>query len=253
MRYFVPLIFLAMGKDEVFKGEIEKASDFKFGANVANVFDDMVSRSVPFYGEMQRMIAELSADHAKEGSDVYDLGCSTGTTLIGMDTMVNPKIRFVGIDDSQEMLDKCKSKLIEIGFSRDYELRCSDLSQGIKIQNASVVVLCLTLQFVRPIYREQLIKNIYDGLNPGGALILIEKILAEESRFNRDFINYYYNYKRRNHYSELEISQKREALENVLIPYKLSEDISLLRDRGFAHCEVFFKWYNFAGLIAVKK
>ena len=242
-----------MGKDEVFRDEIEKASDFKFGANVANVFDDMVNRSVPFYGEMQRMIAELSADHAKEGSDVYDLGCSTGTTLIGMDTMVNQNIRFIGVDDSQEMLDKCKSKLIEIGFNRDYELRCSDLSQGVRIQNASVVVLCLTLQFVRPIYRELLVKNIYDGLNPGGALILVEKILAEESRFNRDFINYYYNYKRRNSYSELEISQKREALENVLIPYKLSEDITLLRDRGFAHCEVFFKWYNFAGIIAVKK
>ena len=242
-----------MGKDEVFKGEIEKASDFKFGANVANVFDDMVNRSVPFYGEMQRMIAELSADHAKQGTDVYDLGCSTGTTLIGMDTMVNQNIRFIGVDDSQEMLDKCKSKLIEMGFSRDYELRCADLSQGVKVENASVVVLCLTLQFVRPIYRELLVKNIYDGLLPGGALILVEKILAEESRFNRDFINYYYNYKRRNNYSELEISQKREALENVLIPYKLSEDISLLRDRGFAHCEVFFKWYNFAGIIAVKK
>jgi tRNA (cmo5U34)-methyltransferase len=242
-----------MGKDEVFKDEIEQASDFKFGANVANVFDDMVNRSVPYYGEMQRMMAELAADHAQEGSDVYDLGCSTGTTMIGMDTMVNPNIRFIGIDDSEEMLAKCKSKLIEIGFSRNYELRWADLNQGVKIQNASVVVLCLTLQFVRPIYREQLIKNIYDGLNPGGALILIEKILAEESRFNRDFINYYYNYKRRNNYSELEISQKREALENVLIPYKLSEDITLLRDRGFAHCEVFFKWYNFAGILAVKK
>ena len=122
-----------------------------------------------------------------------------------------------------------------------------------KIENASVVVLCLTLQFVRPIYREQLVQNIYDGLNPGGVLILVEKILAEESTFNRDFIKYYYNYKRRNNYSELEISQKREALENVLIPYKLSEDVALLRDRGFAHCEVFFKWYNFAGIIAVKK
>lgn len=242
-----------MGKDEVFKDEIEKASDFKFGANVANVFDDMVSRSVPFYGEMQRMMAELAADHAQKGSDVYDLGCSTGTTMIGMDTMVDPDIRFVGIDDSQEMLNKCKSNLMEIGFSRNYDLRSADLNQGVKIDNASVVVLCLTLQFVRPIYREQLIKNIYDGLNPGGALILIEKILAEESRFNRDFINYYYNYKRRNHYSDLEISQKREALENVLIPYKLSEDITLLRDKGFAHCEVFFKWYNFAGVIAVKK
>ncbi len=84
------------------------------------------------------------------------------------------------------------------------------------------MVLCLTLQFVRPIYRERLLADIYKGLNPGGVLILVEKILAEESNFNRDFINYYYNYKRRNHYSEMEISQKREALENVLVPYKLS-------------------------------
>lgn len=142
---------------------------------------------------------------------------------------------------------------MEIGFRRNYELRCADLNQQVKISNASVVVLCLTLQFVRPIYREQLLKSIYEGLNGGGALILVEKILAEDSRFNRDFINYYYDYKRRNHYSELEISQKREALENVLIPYKLSEDISILRDTGFSTCEVFFKWYNFAGLVALKK
>ncbi|MEO7924740.1 MAG: carboxy-S-adenosyl-L-methionine synthase CmoA [Chitinophagaceae bacterium] len=242
-----------MDKDEVFREEIEKASDFKFGENVANVFDDMVNRSVPFYGEIQRMMAELTADHAQEGSDVYDLGCSTGTTLIGMDTMVNQEIRFIGVDDSQEMLDKCKSKLMELGFSRDYELRCADLGQGIKVSNASVVVLCLTLQFVRPIYREQVLKNVFDGLNSGGVLILVEKILAEESNFNRDFIDYYYNYKRRNQYSEMEISQKREALENVLVPYKLSENITLLRDKGFSHCEVFFKWYNFAGIIAVKK
>jgi len=242
-----------MAKDEVFRDEIEKVSDFKFGANVAKVFDDMVNRSVPFYGEIQRMMAELAADHAREETFVYDLGCSTGTTMIGMDTLVDQDIKFIGIDDSQEMLDKCKSKLMEIGFSRPYELRCADLGQGIKIENASVVVLCLTLQFVRPIYRERLLKDIYNGLNPGGVLILVEKILAEENNFNRDFINYYYNYKRRNNYSELEISQKREALENVLVPYKLSENITLLRDQGFAHCEVFFKWYNFAGLVAVKK
>lgn len=242
-----------MGKDEVFREEIEQASDFKFGENVAKVFDDMVNRSVPFYGEIQRMISEQAADHAKKGTDVYDLGCSTGTTMIGMNTMVDNDIRFIGIDDSQEMLDKCKSKLLEQGFSRPYELRCADLGQGASITNSSVVVLCLTLQFVRPIYREQVLKNIYDGLNPGGVLILVEKILAEESQFNRDFIDYYYDYKRRNSYSEMEISQKREALENVLVPYKLSENITLLRDRGFAHCEVFFKWYNFAGLIALKK
>jgi len=241
-----------MGKDEVFKGEIEKVSDFKFGANVANVFDDMVNRSVPYYGEMQRMMAELAADHAVEGTDVYDLGCSTGTTMIGMNTMVNPSIRFVGIDESEEMLLKCKAKLTEAGFTRPFDLRTADLNQGVVVDNASVVVLCLTLQFVRPVYRERLIRDIYKGLRPGGALILIEKILAEDSRFNRDFIHYYYNYKRRNQYSELEISQKREALENVLVPYKLSENITLLRDQGFSHCEVFLKWYNFVGLIAVK-
>ena len=198
-------------------------------------------------------MAEIAANHAQIGTDVYDLGCSTGTTMIGMNTMVDQQIRFVGVDDSQEMLDKCKSKLMELGFSRDYELRCTDLNQGVTISNASVVVLCLTLQFVRPIYRESLVKNIFDGMNKGGVLILVEKILAEDSMFNRDFIDYYYNYKRRNNYSEMEISQKREALENVLVPYKLSENISMLRDQGFGHCEVFFKWYNFAGLIAVKK
>lgn len=242
-----------MGKDEVFREEIEQASDFKFGENVAQVFDDMVNRSVPFYGEIQRMMAELAADHAREGTDVYDLGCSTGATMIGMNTLVDKDIRFIGIDDSQEMLDKCKSKLMQLGFSRPYELRCADLGRDVSITNASVVVLCLTLQFVRPIYRDQVLKNIYAGLNPGGVLILVEKILAEESQFNRDFIDYYYDYKRRNNYSEMEISQKREALENVLVPYKLSENITLLRDRGFAHCEVFFKWYNFAGIIALKK
>lgn len=242
-----------MAKDEVFQDEIKKASDFKFGEKVAKVFDDMVNRSVPYYEEIQRMVAEIAADHAKEETEIYDLGCSTGTTMINMDTTVNKDIRFIGIDDSQEMLDKCKSKLIELGFSRNYELQCADIGKGAKIENASVVVLCLTLQFVRPIYREQLIKNIYDGLVQGGVLILVEKILAEESDFNRDFIKYYYNYKRRNHYSEMEISQKREALENVLVPYKLGENISLLRDKGFSHCEVFFKWYNFTGLIALKK
>src|SRR5690606_6407562 len=139
---------------------IEKVSDFKFGANVASVFDDMVNRSVPYYGEMQRMMAELAADHAVEGSDVYDLGCSTGTTMIGMNTLVNPSIRFVGIDDSQEMLSKCDAKLKEQGFTRPYDLRCADLNQGVAIENASVVVLCLTLQFVRPIYREKLVRDI---------------------------------------------------------------------------------------------
>lgn len=240
-------------KDHVFKEEIKIATDFKFGSTVANVFDDMVSRSVPFYGEMQRMMSELAADYAKPGTDVYDLGCATGTTLIGMNTAVAQDIRFIGIDDSPEMLEKCGVKLQEAGFTRPFDLRLADLNSDVEISNASVVALCLTLQFVRPIFREKLLKKIYDGLESGGVLILVEKILAEDSVFNREFIKHYYNYKRRNNYSDMEISQKREALENILIPYKLSENITLLRDIGFEHCEVFFKWYNFSGLIARKK
>lgn len=239
--------------DQVFKDEITKVSDFKFGTTVVNVFDDMVSRSVPYYNEMQRMLAEIAADHVKEGTFVYDLGCSTGTTLIGLDQLIPSDIRFIGIDESQEMLDKCDLKLKESGFVRPYDLVAGDLHQQLPIHNGSVVILCLTLQFVRPLYRERLLKNIYDGLNPGGVLLLVEKVLAESSIFNRDFIKYYYNYKRRNHYSELEISQKREALENVLIPYKLSENMLLLKEAGFADCEIFFKWYNFSGMIAHKK
>lgn len=239
--------------DQVFRDEITKVSDFKFGTTVVNVFDDMVSRSVPYYNEMQRMLAEIAADHVKEGTFVYDLGCSTGTTLIGLDELIPSDIRFIGIDESQEMLDKCDVKLKEAGFVRPYDLVAGDLHQHLPISNGSVVILCLTLQFVRPLYRERLLRNIYEGLNPGGVLLLVEKVLAESSVFNRDFIKYYYNYKRRNHYSELEISQKREALENVLIPYKLSENMLLLKEAGFADCEIFFKWYNFSGMIAYKK
>lgn len=238
--------------DNVFKEEIKKPSDFKFGATVANAFDDMVERSVPFYNEIQRMIIELAAEHAMPNTNVVDLGCSTGTTMIGLNPYVAENIKFVGVDDSTEMLKKCDVKLQQANFTRDYELVNADLHNEIKIENASVVILCLTLQFMRPIFREKLLKRIYDGLVPGGVLIISEKILAEDSLFNRNFIKYYYDYKRRNNYSEMEISQKREALENVLIPYKLSENFKMLAEAGFQHTETFFKWYNFSGFIAVK-
>jgi tRNA (cmo5U34)-methyltransferase len=242
----------SMHKDEVFKEAYQKASDFTFSSKVAGVFDDMVNRSVPFYEEMQRMIGELAADHCQENTCIYDLGCSTGTTLIHMDQTVPEDIAFVGVDDAESMLNKCRQKLEALGIGRPYDLTIQDLNQQVVINNASVVVLCLTLQFVRPINRERLLKEVYEGLVSGGVVIIFEKILAEESDFNRDFIKYYYDMKRRHHYSELEISQKREALENVLIPYKLSENIALLKRAGFDQTEVFFKWYNFSGIIAKK-
>ncbi len=115
-----------------------------------------------------------------------------------------------------------------------------------------MVLMVLTLQFVRPLYRDTLIKAILQGLNENGCFILVEKVLGEDSVFNRPFIKYYYDFKKRNGYSELEIAQKREALENVLVPYRLLENREMLLRNGFRHCDVFFKWYNFCGMIAFK-
>ena len=239
-------------RDRVFAEEKPAIADFKFNSEVANVFDDMVSRSVPFYAEIQRMSAELAGDYMVSGTNVYDLGCSTGTSMLLYGAHAPEGTRFIGIDDSQDMLDKCRQKMTAAGFKHELELRVADLNQGAEIENASLVSLVLTLQFIRPLHREKLVRDIVAGLNENGCLILVEKVLGEDSLFNRQFIKYYYDYKARVGYSELEIRQKREALENVLIPYKLLENRELLLRSGFRYVDTFFKWYNFCGMVAVK-
>jgi len=241
-----------ISKDEVYRETRGAIGDFTFDRSVATVFDDMVSRSVPFYGEMQRMIVELARDFVSPESAVYDLGCSTGTTFINLHPHLDPSVRFVGVDNSEEMLAKCRVKLGEEGIDRALDLRCGDLNEGVEIEDASLVTLVLTLQFIRPLRRDRLIGDIYRGLRSQGCLLLVEKVLGEESLFNRLFIKYYYDLKRRNGYSDTEIAQKREALENVLIPYKLLENRELLLRTGFQAVDVFFKWYNFCGIVAVK-
>ena len=242
------------GADKVFAVPKDRVDDFSFNAEVAAVFDDMLDRSVPFYQEIQRMTAELAVDFAQKGTNLYDLGCSTCNPFIQIDRIM-PKdsgVRFVGVDDSPEMLQKARAKLAAVGFSRPFDLQTADLNMGVEIANASVVLMVLTLQFIRPLYRERLVKSIYNGLADNGCVILVEKVLGENSTFNRLFIQHYYEMKRRNGYSELEISQKREALENVLVPYRLEENKELLRAAGFRHVDVFFKWYNFCGILALK-
>lgn len=249
----VTLKFRHMKQDEIFKTSNLKSTDFKFDNRVVNVFDDMVVRSVPFYMEMQRMMAEIVKDYAQLETTVYDLGCSTGTTFLTLDPYLDPSISFTGIDNSEEMLKVCRQNLEDKSVSRNITLIIADLNEKISLENASVAILSLTLQFIRPLYRFKLLQSIHKQINKGGIVILFEKILAEDSIFNRKFIDYYYNLKRRNSYDEMEISGKREALENVLIPYKVSENIQMLKETGFQSPEIFFKWYNFTGIVAVKQ
>jgi tRNA (cmo5U34)-methyltransferase len=239
-------------RDRVFADQAEAIADFKFSKEVATVFDDMLSRSVPFYVETQRMIGEMAGDFVKSGTNVYDFGCSTGTTMLALHDRVPKDVKFIGVDNSADMLVRCREKLAAGGFDRPFELRAADLNAGATVENASLVLMILTLQFIRPLQRERLMADIYRGLNDQGCLIVVEKVLGEDSLFNRLFIRYYYDMKRRNGYSEMEIAQKREALENVLIPYTLLENRELLLRTGYRSVDVFFKWYNFCGIVALK-
>jgi tRNA (cmo5U34)-methyltransferase len=238
--------------DHIFALPRARGEDFTFGAATAAVFDDMVSRSVPFYDEIQRMVCELAGDFAVPDTRLCDLGCSTGTTLLALDATLDRGVSFVGIDNSEEMLAKAHRKLAPRESRRQVSLINADLHTARTVDNTSVAIMLLTLQFVRPLYRERLVRRVFEGLNGDGCLILVEKVTGSHTLLNRLFIQHYYDYKRRNGYSDLEISQKREALENVLIPYHFEENRDLLLEVGFRHVEEFFRCYNFCGLIAVK-
>jgi tRNA (cmo5U34)-methyltransferase len=145
----------AVPTDRIFAAPLPRSEDFAFDARTAGVFDDMLSRSVPFYAEIQRVTGELAADFAVPGTNLYDLGCSTGTTLAALELLIDPSVRFVGVDSSAEMLDKARQKL-DLRFTpRRRDLVRADLHDFDGVENASVVILTLTLQFVRPLHRER--------------------------------------------------------------------------------------------------
>ena len=232
----------------------KKVGDFVFDEKVTSVFDEMLERSVPFYEEVQRMIVELAKSFAAANTSVYDLGCSTGTTMCNIvRALRNNKVKMVGVDSSPHMLAAAKQRMREQKLWKNVSLREADLNCPFRMEKASVVLLVLTLQFVRPLQRDALIQNIYQSLQKGGALIIVDKILGKDSLTNRLFIDLYHAFKERRGYSKLEIARKREALENVLIPYRLDENLMLLRRSGFETVDTFFTWYNFAGIIGVKK
>jgi tRNA (cmo5U34)-methyltransferase len=230
----------------------DPVNDFDFGEETAAVFDDMLLRSIPQYEELQRMIGDLAASFAEPDTRVYDLGCSTGNTLATLSEAIPAPVSLIGVDYSAPMLERARKRLGRLVDDGRLELHKADLNQGIDLTNASVVVLNLTLQFVRPLRRDQLIRSICRGVNANGCIILVEKVLGNDSLFNRTYIKLYYEMKRRNGYTETEIAQKREALENILVPYRVDENFELLRRNGFDQVDMFFKWYNFCGIIGVK-
>ena len=242
-------------KDKIFSDGKPRGSDFQFDSAVAQVFDDMLVRSVPFYLEQQSMIADIAEKFWVSGTNVYDLGCSTGTTLINLCRRISGASCFVGYDNSFPMLQKARRRIKKAGLETKIELRSGDLNGKlavIELENAGVVTMCWTLQFIRPLQRDKLVRWIHRGLVDNGVLIVSEKVLTQSSSMNRFFIDFYYNFKRKNGYSEMEISKKREALENVLIPYQIDENIELFRRNGFKIVDTFFQWYNFVGFLCVK-
>lgn len=238
--------------DNIFKRK-RAIEPFSFNDEVADVFDDMVERSVPFYNEIHRIILDVLGKSFMPGDRIYDLGCSTGTTIKILHDFIKNKFpekyfEIVGVDNSPAMLKNCEKKLSNIS---NYSLKCNDLEK-IELAPNGLTIMNYTLQFINPIKRPLLLNKIYESLRPGGVFILSEKVKAEDNFIDELLIDLYYDFKRRNGYSELEIAQKREALENVLVPITPNNQIELLKMAGFSRVEVLFKWYNFACYLGVK-
>ncbi|MFB5676673.1 carboxy-S-adenosyl-L-methionine synthase CmoA [Paenibacillus terreus] len=243
-----------MNSDSIYLDK-KTVEDFTFNSSVSQVFDDMVSRSIPHYIDAQKLIADFVKNNINDNSNVYDLGCATGTSIVLLHQTVrdNKQLKYVGIDNSVFMLEKAKQKLNQHFESPDqFELIEADITKFDNFQKTGCVLLNLTLQFVRPIKRIDLITKLYDNMQFGGILALFEKVVDSNMQFNRDYINMYHDFKRQNHYSEIEISRKREELENVLIPYTEQENYEMLKLAGFEKISTIFKYLNFAVILAVK-
>ncbi len=233
--------------DKVFTKPIKK--QFEFDEEVAAVFDDMLERSVPFYKESQNITEFFALKHLKDGSILYDLGSSTASLLLNISRKLKCNATLVGLDNSQAMLDQARKKCHALGAK--VELKNADILEY-EYKEADVFVSNYTLQFIRPLVREELVKKIATSLKKDGVFIFSEKVISHHSKLNIELIECYYDFKKEQGYSEYEIMQKREALENVLVPYSEDENIKMAKNCGFSHCEVVFRWANFATFIAIK-
>lgn len=239
-------------RDTLFADPLAGTPAFRFDSDVARVFPDMIERSVPGYATVVALSGMLAARHAVAGSALYDLGCSLGASTLAMRRQLRvPGCRIVAVDNAQPMLDRCRELIAADDGDTPVELRLADV-RDVGIEDASMVVLNWTLQFVPVADRAALLAGIARGLRRGGVLVLSEKIRFEDPALDALNGELHHQFKRANGYSALEVAQKRSALENVLVPETLAVHRARCLDAGFASCDVWFQCFNFASLIALK-
>ena len=239
-------------KDSIYASPIGAISNFKFDAAVAAVFPDMIRRSVPGYNAIISAIGLLAGRFAQPNSQCYDLGCSLGAASLAMRHHISvPGCRIVAVDNSEAMVEDFKKILATDPSAVNIEVLCADI-RDVAIEKASVVVLNFTLQFLPVEDRAGFLEKIYRGLLPGGILILSEKLKFDDERQQELQTDMHHAFKKAQGYSDLEISQKRTALENVLIQETFNQHQQRLMKAGFSSAEVWFQYFNFASMIALK-
>ncbi|WP_372809570.1 carboxy-S-adenosyl-L-methionine synthase CmoA [Litorivivens sp.] len=237
-------------RDTIYSTPRTAIDRFAFDDTVASVFPDMIQRSVPGYSTIVAMTGVLADRYAKPGTRCYDLGCSLGASSFAMAQYLNDRdCRIVAVDNSQAMLTRLSERLPD--FTVPVDMVCADI-RNIDIRSASVVVLNFTLQFLEPESRNALLREIYNGMVKGGILILSEKIRFADPHLQELNTDLHHAFKKSNGYSDLEIAQKRSALENVLQPETLDTHEQRLRSAGFSSVDVWFQCFNFASLVAIK-
>ncbi len=241
-----------MDKDQIYSESMANIADFNFDAQVADVFTDMIERSVPGYRAILTMIETLTEHYAQPDSNLYDLGCSLGGATLSMRRGINAEnCRIVAVDNSESMIERCRKAMERDHNSTPVETICGDI-RDIEIVDASVVVLNFTLQFLPPADRAGLLQKIADGMRPHGVLILSEKVIFKDEHLDQLLFDIHHDFKRAHGYSDLEISQKRSALENVLVPETIPTHRERLLDAGFTSVDVWFQCFNFMSMLAIK-
>lgn len=238
--------------DTIYANKKPHLIDFVFDEAVANVFPDMIRRSVPGYENIITMIGLFAEQYVKNNSRCYDLGCSLGAATLAMRHHIHQNdVSIIAVDNSKSMVERCRNNIDKDTSKADVEVLCDDI-QNISINEASMVVLNFTLQFLEPELRLDLLKKIYKGMNTGGALILSEKITFTDPAQRETNIQLHESFKKANGYTDLEISQKRNALENTLVPNTLETHQQRLADIGFTKVVPWFQCFNFVSILAIK-